>query len=101
MISITKIISLTSFILYLCLSGVAHADTDTRLERKTIKGDLVRIVSGEYLVSIEYTVKDKDCKEVRLYADETTQMMGQLKEGDLVEAKITDKNYALSIRSIP
>jgi hypothetical protein len=34
-----------------------------------------------------------------LTTDKTTQMMGQLKKGDRIEAKVTDQNHALSIRS--
>ena len=102
MISIPKILSLTSFfILSLCLSGAAHAGVDTRVESKTIKGDLVRIEYGEWLVGNKYIVKDEDGKEVRLYMDKTTQMMGHPKEGDRVEAKVTDKDDILSIRSMP
>ena len=48
-----------------------------------------------------YFVKGKDGREVRLHADKTTQMMGQLKQGDRVEAEVTDQNHALRMRSLP
>jgi hypothetical protein len=41
----------------------------------------------------------KDGKEVRLHTDKTTQMMGEIKKGDRIEAKVNKKNHALSIRS--
>jgi len=41
----------------------------------------------------------KDGKEVRLHTDKTTEMMGEIKKGDRIEAKVNDKNHALSIRS--
>jgi len=41
----------------------------------------------------------KDGKEVRLHTDKTTQMMGEIKKGDRIEAKVNDQNHALSIRS--
>jgi hypothetical protein len=63
------------------------------LERaKTITGELVRVEYGDYFV------KGQDGKEVRLTTDKTTQMMGQIKKGDRIEAKVTDQNHALSIR---
>ena len=62
---------------------------------KTIKGELSRVEDGNYFV------KMKDGKEVRLHSDKTTQMMGEIKKGDRIEAKVTDQNHALSIRSAP
>jgi len=59
---------------------------------KTIKGELLRT---EYE---NYFVKGQDGKEVRLHTDKTTQMMGQIKKGDRIEAKVNDQNHALSIR---
>ena len=60
-----------------------------------IKGDLVRIDYGDYLI------KEKDGQEVRLHISNKTQIMGQLKKGDRVEAKVDGKNNALTIRSLP
>jgi ribosomal protein L25 (general stress protein Ctc) len=100
MITMLKVVSVLSCGLLLCLglSTAAHAgeadETGTsRLERaKTIKGELLRVEYGDYVV------KEKDGKEVRLTTDKTTQMMGQLKKGDRIEAKVNDQNHALLIR---
>lgn len=87
--------------LCLMLSQAAHAapaveEGATRLaQAKVIKGDLVRIDYGDYLI------KEKDGQEIRLHINKKTQMMGQLKKGDRVEAKVDDQNNALTIRSLP
>jgi uncharacterized membrane protein YcgQ (UPF0703/DUF1980 family) len=60
---------------------------------KTIKGELFRVEDGNYFVKV------KNGKEVRLHTDKTTQMMGEIKKGDRIEAKVNKKNHALSIRS--
>ena len=60
---------------------------------KTIKGELFRIEGGNYFVKI------KDGKEVRLHTDKTTQMTGEIKKGDRIEANVNDQHHALSIRS--
>jgi len=60
---------------------------------KTIKGELSRVEDGNYFV------KAKDGKIVRLHTDKTTEMMGEIKKGDRIEAKVNDQNHALSIRS--
>ena len=60
-----------------------------------IKGDVTRI---DYAY---YVVKEKDGREVRLHADKTTLMLGQLKQGDRVEAEVTEQNHALRMRSLP
>ena len=60
---------------------------------KTIKGELFRVEDGNYFVKV------KDGKEVRLHTDKTTQMTGEIKKGDRIEAKVNDQNHALSIRS--
>ena len=76
--------------------GARRADDETgtsRLARaKTITGELLRVEYGDYFV------KGQDGKEVRLTTDKTTQMMGQLKKGDRIEAKVNEQNHALLIR---
>jgi hypothetical protein len=68
----------------------------TRAESaKTIKGELSRVEDGDYFVKV------KDGVEVRLHTDKTTQMMGQIKKGDRIEAKVNGQNHALLIRSAP
>ncbi|MDZ4856457.1 MAG: hypothetical protein SGJ26_16655 [Nitrospirota bacterium] len=34
------------------------------------------------------------------HTDNTTKMMGEIKKGDRIEAKVNDQNHALSIRSV-
>jgi uncharacterized protein YdeI (BOF family) len=60
---------------------------------KTITGELVRVKDGNYFV------KMKSGKEVRMHTDKTTQMAGEVKKGDRIEAKMNAQNHALSIRS--
>jgi hypothetical protein len=60
---------------------------------KTIKGELFRVEDGNYFVKV------KDGKEVRLHTDKPTQMIGEIKKGDRIEAQVNDQNHALSIRS--
>jgi len=103
MITMLKVVSVLSCGLLLCLglstaayAGEADETGPSRLERaKTITGELLRVEYGDYVV------KEKDGKEVRLTTDKTTQMMGQLKKGDRIEAKVNEQNHALLIRSIP
>ncbi|MDK2745434.1 MAG: hypothetical protein H8K03_00345 [Nitrospira sp.] len=64
-------------------------------EGKTIKGELFRVEDGNYFVKV------KGGNEVRLHTDKTTKMVGEIRKGDQVEAKINDQDHALSIRSIP
>ena len=70
-------------------------ETSSAEGAKMIKGELFRVESGNYFVKV------KDGKEVRLHTDKTTQMMGEIKKGDRIEAKVNDQNHALSIRSAP
>jgi hypothetical protein len=56
-----------------------------------IRGNVVRVEYGSYVV------KQKDGTEVILTTDNKTQMMGQIKKGDRIEAKVNDQNHALSI----
>ncbi|HEV8328435.1 MAG TPA: hypothetical protein VGQ08_13220 [Nitrospiraceae bacterium] len=127
MVSIPKVVGVLSCGLLLCLglSNAAQAEhapapsdvmkTDAQSDRqgfqsdddkqmndemgsnrakgaKTIKGELSRVEDGNYFVKV------KDGKEVRLHTDKTTQMMGEIKKGDRIEAKVNDQNHALSIR---
>jgi hypothetical protein len=101
MLSITKVVSVLSCGVLLCLglSQAAQAADEvgaSRLEQaKVIKGDLVRIDYGDYVI------KEKDGKEVRVHIDKKTQIMGQIKKGDRVEAKVDDQDSAMLIRSLP
>lgn len=103
MYSITKVISVLSCGVLLCLglSQAAHAglsdeDGANRLaQAKVIKGDLVRVDYSDYIV------KEKDGQEVRVHMTKKTQIMGQLSKGDRIEVKVDDQNNALSIRALP
>jgi hypothetical protein len=102
MVSIPKVVGVLScgFLLCLGLSMAAHAgqaeDTGaSRLERATtITGELLRIEYGDYVV------KGQDGKEVHFTTDKKTQMMGQLKKGDRIEAKVNEQNHAMLIRLV-
>jgi hypothetical protein len=61
-------------------------------EATTIKGELFRVEDGNYFV------KEKDGKEVRVHTDKTTRVMGEIKKGERIEAKVNSENHALSIR---
>ena len=101
MVSIPKVVSVLSCGVLLCLglSTAAYAADEEgarRLEQaKVITGVLVRIEYGDYVV------KEQDGQEVHFTIDKKTQVMGQLKKGDRIEAKVTEQNHALLIRSLP
>ncbi|MEP6958563.1 MAG: hypothetical protein ABI980_07510 [Nitrospirota bacterium] len=116
MVSISKVVGVLScgFLLCLGLSIAAQAEDMKagQSERKGgqadqkemtvqkqwghfIQGDVVRVEHGNYFV------KDKDGKKVRLETDSTTQLMGEIKKGDRILAKVTDQNHALSIIPAP
>jgi hypothetical protein len=59
---------------------------------KTIQGELSRVEKGHYFVTV------KEGEEVRVHTDKTTKMMGTIKKGDRIEAKVNDQNHALSIQ---
>ena len=61
---------------------------------KAITGEVLRVEGND-----NYFVKGQDGKEVRLHTDKTTQMLGEIKKGDRIEAKLNDQNHLLSIRS--
>jgi cold shock CspA family protein len=101
MFSIPKVVSVMTCGVVLCvgLSQAAHAldgEGAKRLaEAKVIKGDLVRVDYGDYIL------KDQDGKEVRVHMTKKTQIMGQLRTGDRIEAKVDEKDNALAMRSLP
>ena len=55
---------------------------------QSVKGELLKI-DGQ-----NYTVKEKSGKEVRFAVDKETQLQGQVKEGDIIEAKIAQDGTA-------
>ena len=96
MVSILKVSSvLCGTVLLLSVShAVAQAPNDLTHNR-TLKGEVTHV---EYAY---YFVKEQDGREMRLHADKTTQMMGQLKQGDRVEAEVTAENHILRMRPLP
>jgi len=66
--------------------------SDRAKDAKTITGELFRVKDGNYFVKV------KDGKNVRLHTDQTTEMIGEIKKGDRIEAKVNNQNHALSIR---
>jgi hypothetical protein len=68
---------------------------DTPQGINTLKGEVLRI-KGEH-----FYVRRSDGKEMHLHTKPTTQMTGEFKKGDRIEAKVNDQNDALSIRSAP
>jgi len=66
--------------------------SDRAKDAKTIKGELFRVKDGNYFVKV------KDGKKVRLHTDQTTEMIGEIKKGDRIEAKVNNQHHALSIR---
>ena len=115
MVSIPKVIGLTScgFLLCLGLSNAALATDDMKAgqperqggqaglkgEQDKLKGG--HMITGEVLrvEGENYFVKGQDGKEVRLHTDATTQKTGDIRQGDRIEADVNDQNHALSIRS--
>jgi gamma-glutamylcyclotransferase (GGCT)/AIG2-like uncharacterized protein YtfP len=57
-----------------------------------IKGEVLRIERENYLV------KQIDGKQVRLQIDESTQMTGNIGQGEHIEAKVYDEHHVFSIR---
>ena len=113
MVSVPKIVGVLSCGALLCLglstatqagnaaSAADEMQTDQTDRRqggqsqnsKTVTGEVLR-VEGE-----NYFVKGQDGKEVRLHTDDTTKKMGNIRQGDSIEADVNDQNHALSIRS--
>ena len=128
MVSIPKVVALTScgFLLCLGLSDAAQAESaDSAVDalkaeqsdrrqggqeagEKQITNEMKdglsqggRTIEGEVLrvEGDNCFVKGQDGKEVRVHFDETTENPGNIKAGDRIEAKVNDQNHALSIRS--
>ena len=74
------------------LPGLVKSNEDTLQGINTIKGEVLR-VDGE-----NYVVHRSDGKEVSLHTDSTTQMTGNIRTGDRIEARVNAQRHALSIR---
>jgi len=66
--------------------------SDRAKDAKTITGELFRVKDGNYFIKV------KDGKKVRVHTDQTTEMIGEIKKGDQIEAKVNKQHHALSIR---
>ncbi len=60
---------------------------------ESIKGEVLRVEGTNYLV------KREDGKEVSMYADTTTLIIGDISEGHKVEVVVNPQNHVVSIRS--
>jgi hypothetical protein len=84
MVSIRKVVGVLSCGFVLCL-GLAYAvqaeNVPAQAATKMITGELFRIE-----------------EEVRFHTDKTTQMIGQIKKGDSIEAKVNDQDHAVLVR---
>lgn len=117
MVSITKIIVPMSCVFVLCfgLSNAAlaidnfaddlEADKNAGRQDLTKKDEIavtgVRTIRGEVL-HVEpdyYLIRELDADLLRLYVDKNTQLTATISQGESIEAKVNDQNYALSIRS--
>ena len=59
---------------------------------QTVNGDLLKI-DGEF-----YVLHDMTGKEIRLHVDKNTKTDGGFKTGDKVEAQVTAKGHAVSMK---
>ena len=66
--------------------------SDRAKDAKTITGELFRVKDGNYFIKV------KDGKKIRVHTDQTTEMIGEIKKGDRIEAKVNKQHHALSIR---
>jgi hypothetical protein len=62
---------------------------------KTITGEMLRVEGDNYFV------KGQEGKEVRMHTDKTTLIMGNIRQGDRIEANVNDQNHALLVRPAP
>ena len=74
------------------LPGLVKSDEETLQGINTVKGEVLRVEGGNYIVH-RY-----DGKEVSLHTDETTQMTGNIRTGDRIEARVNAERHVLSIR---
>jgi hypothetical protein len=83
-------------------SATDEIQTD-QSDRKTNESPPTTSIQGEVL-RIEghhYVVRENDGRVVRLHADSTTQMTGDISPGYSIEAQVDDRNHARTMRSTP
>ncbi|MEO6542839.1 MAG: hypothetical protein ABIP05_02200 [Nitrospiraceae bacterium] len=77
------------------MAALSYAANDlAALGSKTVIGDVLKI-EGQF-----YTVHDTAGHDVRLHIDMATRMEGVFKTGDRVEAQVTEKGHALSMKPL-
>jgi len=88
MVSIPKVIGVMSCG---CLLGLGLYLNGSH----TIKGEVLRIEPSSYFV------KQYDGDQVSVHTDATTQMTGNIRTRDHIQAKVNAQSHALSIRQAP
>jgi len=73
--------------------AVVRGERDKLKRGHKIEGELLR-VEGEH-----YFVMGRDGQEVRLHSDQTTRKTGNVSEGDHIVAIVNDQNHVRSIRA--
>ena len=85
MVSVPKIISVLSCGVLLGLGLYLNGS-------HTIKGQVLRVEPNSYFV------QQYDGDQVRVYADDTTRVTGNIRTGGHIEATVNAQSHALSIR---
>ncbi len=67
--------------------------SDPRPMTESIKGEVLRIEGTNYVV------KREDGREVSVYADSATQVIGDIHEGYNIEVEVDPQHHVVSIRS--
>ena len=88
------VLTVWAVILSFGMATLTYAAGEMAAPSQTVNGDVLKI-EGEF-----YTVHDMAGHEVRVHVDKTTQLEGAFKAGDKVEAQVTDKGHALSMRHV-
>ncbi len=88
------VLTVWAVILSFGMATLTYAAGEMAAPSQTVNGDVLKI-EGEF-----YTVHDMAGHEVRVHVDKTTQLEGTFKAGDKVEAQVTDKGHALSMRHV-
>lgn len=66
--------------------------SDARPMTESITGEILRVEGTNYVV------KREDGKEVSVYADSATQIIGDIHEGYKIEVEVNPQNHVVSIR---
>jgi hypothetical protein len=88
MVSIPKVVGVMSCAILLGLALYLNGS-------HTIKGEVLRVEPSYYFL------KQYDGDQVSVHTDATTQMRGNIRTGDHIEARVNAQRHALSIRQAP